>query len=109
MSKPSNIRVAMARAVAARWVLANSKCEYRFSAFSPNYAEVKKTAFHLRFWRDGKTKIGSLGAPSKVSSSMGIREIGAGDAFEVWSSDPDLMKRVAKWLEGRGFQTTWVF
>jgi hypothetical protein len=96
----------MARAVAARWVVSNSKREYRFSAFATNYADVKKTAFALRTWRDGKKRVSALGA---AAPTMGIREIGAGDAFEVWSSDPDLMKRVAKWLEGRGFQTTWVF
>lgn len=106
MSKPSEIRVAMARAVAARWVVTNSKREYRFSAFTANYAEVKKTASALRTWRDGKKRVGTLGVPAPT---MGIRELGAGDSFEVWSSDADLMKRVAKWLEGRGFQTTWVF
>lgn len=106
MSKPSEIRVAMARTVAARWVVTNSKREYRFSAFAPNYADVKKTAFMLRTWRDGKKRVAALGP---VSPTMGIRELGAGDSFEVWSSDADLMKRVAKWLEGRGFQTTWVF
>ena len=106
MSKPSEIRVAMARAVAARWVVANSKREYRFSAFTANYAEVKKTAFALRTWRDGKKRVGTLGVPAPT---MGIRELGAGDSFEVWSSDADLMNRVAKWLEGRGFQTTWAF
>lgn len=106
MSKPSEIRVAMARSIAARWVQANSTREYRFSAFAPNYADVKKTAFMIRFWRDGKKRIAALGVPS---SAMGVRELGSGDSFEVWSSDPDLMRRVATWLEGRGFQTTWVW
>ena len=105
MSKPSEIRVAMARVVSARWIAANSTREYRFSAFSSSYADVKKTAFLIRLWRDGKKRIGSLGAPAP---KMGVRELGAGDSFEVWSSDPDLMRRIATWLEGRGFQTTWV-
>jgi len=106
MSKPSEIRVAMARSVAARWVQSNSTREYRFSAFATNYADVKKTAFLIRLWRDGRKRVASLGTPDP---STGVRELGAGDSFEVWSSDADLMKRMAGWLEGRGFQTTWVF
>lgn len=106
MSKPSEMRVAMARAVAARWVVANSQREYRFSAFTASYADVKRTASALRVWRDGKKRLASLGVPAPA---MGVRELGAGGSFEVWSSDATVMKRVAKWLERRGFQTTWVW
>jgi hypothetical protein len=106
MSKPSEIRVAMARVVSARWIAANSTREYRFSAFASSHADVKKTAFLIRLWRDGKKRVASLGDPNP---STGVRERGAGDSFEVWSSDADLMKRMSNWLEGRGFQTTWVF
>ncbi len=95
----------MAREVAARWVEESSAREYRFTISGFNsIVDTRRAAHLLRSWRDGKNRVASLGAPDP---SAGLAE--RGEYLELWSSDVDSMRRVARWAEAAGLDTTFIW
>lgn len=105
MEPESPIRTILAREIAARWVADNSQREYRFSVFGfARPSDARKAANLLRSWRDLKTKVSGLGEPGP---QVGLRT--SGDGFELWSSDPEVLRRVARWAESNGWETDFIW
>jgi hypothetical protein len=102
----------MARDVAARWLAGVTHSEYRFSIFGfASQVKAKKFASSLRAIRDrhqrreASTEDGMVHIPAIVD--LGVRE--RGDAVEVWSSNVDGLRKLAKWAETVGLSTDFIW
>jgi len=98
----------MARQVADRWLADNSQKEYRFAAMAGSgktELDVRLLVGSLRSWRDGKSRIGTLTA----ITDLGVREIVGTNTIEVWASDCDGLRKLAAWMESRGFETNFIW
>jgi hypothetical protein len=95
----------MAKSVADRWLDGLSRREYRFSIFGfENHVQAKKFASGLRALRDHKQKLAS----SDVSlGDLGVRE--RGDTVELWSSNVEGLRTLAKVAESRGLNTDFIW
>lgn len=103
----SEVRIAMAHAVASRWLDDISRQEYRFSVLpgsGKSEADMRLLACSLRSWRDGKSRIASL-APIQ---DLGVKE-SSSNMIEVWASDCDGLRKLSAWMESRGFDTTFIW
>lgn len=110
VQEPSSIRVAMVKSVANRWVHSFAKDEYRFTIFGVgNAGETKKFASLLRTWRDGKLsrRISSGATSTEPIPDLGVRE--QGDSVEIWSSDLEGLRKIAKWAEERELETSFIW
>lgn len=108
MALPSEVRIAMARHLADRWLLDNSREEYRFSAMAGSgktELDMRLLVGSLRSWRDGRSRIGSMNS----ISDLGVREITGTNTVEVWSSDCDGLRKLSSWMEARGFETNFIW
>lgn len=100
--KPSVVRVAMAKRVASSWLLRHAKPEYRITVYAGS-EEIRSLPGLLRAFRDGRTKIGSMGP---------IRDLGIRAGFDrmtVWSSNHEGMTQLDQWLTRRGCETTGIW
>lgn len=98
----------MAKVVASRWLVAISKSEYRFTIFGFHHpVKAKKFASSLRSMRDRQVQAGSAGPRVPVIPDLGVRE--AGDGVEVWSSDVEALRKLAKWAESSGLNTDFIW
>jgi hypothetical protein len=100
----------MAKAVAARWLLGLTHSEYRFSIFGfANQAKAKKFAASLRSIRDQKHNktAGEETARIPAIADLGVKE--RGDTVEVWSSNVDALRKLAKWAEIVGLNTDFIW
>lgn len=94
----------MAKSVADRWVTEQATREYRFAILGFGHeGEVRKLAGYLRSWRDGKVRLASM----EPIVGLGVRE--TSDGLEVWSPELDPMRRLAEWVEGKGFDTSFIW
>lgn len=103
----SEVKIAMAHAVASRWLDEVSSKEYRFSVFpgsGKTETDMRLLAGSLRSWRDGKTRLASMNAVP----DLGVKESTLG-SLEVWSSDCDALRKLASWMESRGFETNFIW
>lgn len=108
MELKSEVRVAMARQVAGRWLAENSHREFRFSAMGGSgktELDLRLLVGSMRSWRDGKSRIGSI----PPISDLGVREISGTNTIEVWSADCDGLRKLASWMEARGFETNFIW
>lgn len=99
----------MAKVVASRWLADISKSEYRFNIFGfPHPSKAKKLASSLRSLRDRQVRTGSEGKIRfPVIPDLGVRE--TGDGVEVWSSNVDALRKLAKWAEDSGLNTDFIW
>lgn len=102
------VRIAMARQVADRWLAEVSQKEFRFAAMAgvgKSEVDVRLLVGSLRSWRDGRTKIGNL----RAIPDLGVREIPGTNSIEVWASDCDGLRKLSSWMESRGFETNFIW
>lgn len=97
----------MARHVAGRWLRENSAKEFRFTALGRGKKEVdiRLLVGFLRGWRDGKQRIASL----EPIRDLGVKEFSGTDMIELWSSNCDALRKLATWMESRGFETNFIW
>ena len=109
MDKPSTVRIVMAKAVAARWLQSASKGEYRFTIFGfPTQVKAKRFASSLRAIRDKSQRMAGDGVVHiPVIADLGVRE--RGDIVEVWSSDVEGLRHLARWAETTGLNTDFIW
>jgi hypothetical protein len=104
----------MAKSVAARWLKSASRDEYRFVIFGfQNHVKAKRFASSLRVLRD-KTQIREASSESgdgfvniPVIPDLGVRE--RGDVVEVWSSNVESLRHLARWAEATGLNTDFIW
>lgn len=102
MSPNKTRRVVMAKAVAKRWLSAHVKPEYRLQVFY-GAQDIHGLPGLLRYFRDGKTKIGSI----QPIMDLGVLE--EMDSFTIWSSDRVGMIALKDWFETKGLETSGVW
>lgn len=98
----------MARELADRWLADNSRSEYRFSVMAgsgKSELDMRLLVGSLRSWRDGRTRLGSMTS----IQDLGVREVVGTNTIEIWASDCDGLRKLAAWMEGRGFETTFIW
>ena len=101
----------MAKAIAARWLQGLARSEYRFSIFGfANQAKAKKFASSLRAIRNRQQRQ-DISTDDLVRipaiTDLGVRE--RGDAVEVWSSNVDELRKLAKWADAVGLNTDFIW
>jgi hypothetical protein len=104
------VRVVMAKSVASRWIKGLSRTEYRFNIFGfDSTAKAKKFASSLRSLRDRPNHRKSSETPTLLPSisDLGVRE--RGDMVEVWSSNVDSLRKLARWAESVGLNTDFIW
>lgn len=104
------VRVVMAKSVASRWIKGLSRTEYRFNIFGFDSAmKAKKFASSLRALRDRPQQRRASDSVSAIPSisDLGVRE--RGDMVEVWSSNVDSLRKLARWAESVGLNTDFIW
>lgn len=107
----STVRIVIAKAVAARWLQGLTRSEFRFSIFGfANQVKAKKFASSLRAIRDRQQRRDAsvdhiIHIPAIVD--LGVRE--RGDSVEVWSSNVDGLRKLAKWADSVGLSTDFIW
>jgi len=99
---PSTRRIVMARALAKRWLEAETRPEHRLTIYYVG-KEVRGLPNVLRGFRDAKLKIGSVDPIPDLGITEGF------DSVTVWSSNRDALVRLAAWFEGHQYETTGVW
>ena len=100
--KPSVVRVAMAKRIAATWLEKHAKPEYRITVYAGS-EDMRNLPGLLRAFRDGKTKIASI----SPIEDMGIHT--EYDRVTLWSNDRQGMLDLDQWLTKRGCETTGIW
>lgn len=103
----AEVRIAMAHAVANRWLDEVSRKEYRFSVFQGSGktdVEMRLLSGSLRSWREGKIKIASL----SPIVDLGLND-SVNNSIEIWSSDCESLRKLSSWIESRGFETNFIW
>lgn len=108
--KPLTVRVVMARSVADRWLTGHTHSEYRFTIFGfQTPAKAKRFASTLRALRDRSQRrdasVGNVRVPP--ITDLGVRE--RGDAVELWSSNVEALRKIARWAESSGLNTDFIW
>lgn len=99
---PSHRRVAMAKRLARKWVLANCTAEYRITVYR-GAKEVRNLPGLLRSFRDAKVRIGSV----EPIPDLGIRT--GFDQITIWSRNRVALITLDAWLRKSGCETTGVW
>ncbi len=103
---PSTVRVVMAKSVANRWLQGITRSEYRFTIFGfAHPSKAKKFASTLRTIRDRQHKQASVSLPA--ISDLGVKD--RGDMVEVWSSNVEALRKLAKVAEAMGLNTDFIW
>lgn len=100
----------MAKAVANRWLQGLSHSEYRFNIFGfAHPSKAKKFASTLRSIRDRHHKKATTVSTGNIPviSDLGVRE--RGDMVEVWSSNVESLRKLAKVAESMGLNTDFIW
>lgn len=103
MSKPSVVRVAMAKRVASSWLEKRVKNEFRLTLYPTASGGVPNLPTLLRSLRDHKARLASV--PSIPDLGLKVEA----ERMEVWSSDKQAMAALDTWLSQRGYETTGVW
>ena len=98
----SDKRVVMVKRVARMWLRRVAHTEYRFQVFL-GAKEIKNLPGLLRSMRDGK--IAMEGIPQIWD--LGVKE--GFDSISAWSADREGLKKLSRWFEVRGFETSGVW
>lgn len=106
--KPLTVRVVMARSVADRWLRSHSHSEYRFTVFGfQGPAKAKRFASTLRSLRDRPQIRNSSSLSLPPIPDLGVKE--KGDSVELWSSNVESLRKVARWAESAGLNTDFIW
>jgi hypothetical protein len=99
----------MAKAIASRWLEGLTSREFRFNIFGfANHVKAKKFASSLRLIRDKQQRQASEGeAHIPAIMDLGVRE--RGDVVEVWSSNLEGLRKLAKWADAVGLSTDFIW
>lgn len=96
----------MAKSVANRWLQGITRSEYRFTIFGfAHPSKAKKFASTLRSIRDRQHKQASVSLPA--ISDLGVKD--RGDMVEVWSSNVEALRKLAKVAEAMGLNTDFIW
>lgn len=96
----------MAKSVANRWLQGITRSEYRFMIFGfAHPSKAKKFASTLRSIRDRQHKQASVSLPA--ISDLGVKD--RGDMVEVWSSNVEALRKLAKVAEAMGLNTDFIW
>ena len=96
----------MAKSVANRWLQGITRSEYRFTIFGfAHPSKAKKFASTLRTIRDRQHKQASVSLPA--ISDLGVKD--RGDMVEVWSSNVEALRKLAKVAEAMGLNTDFIW
>ena len=98
MSRPSERRVIMAKALAKRFLAGEMRAEYRLRVYHDH--EIRNLGGLLRSFRDGKVAMSGV----LPVSDLGIRD--GYDHIEIWSRNREALKTLENWFAKRGFITT---
>ena len=101
-SKPSEVRVVMAKRVAAAWLKTAAKAEYRLTIYSTP-PSLRFLPQMLQSWRNSKIRLGSM----PPIQDMGMKT--SPSSITLWSRDHKGMANLDKWLTERGCETTGVW
>jgi hypothetical protein len=105
---PLTVRVVMARSVADRWLRGHTRSEYRFTVFGfQSPAKAKRFASSLRSIRDRQLRVSSHPTHLPVIADLGVKE--KGDAVELWSSNVEALRKIARWAESAGMNTDFIW
>ena len=97
-------RTKMARGIATKWVLANVRPEFRFTAYiNGGETEIRKFSNLIKGFRDGN--IGIKGVIHK--KEIGIEE--GFDSITFWGSDLSFIKTLCEWFESKCHGTTGIW
>lgn len=107
--KPLTVRVVMARSVADRWLKGHTHREYRFTIFGfQSPSKAKRFASTLRALRDRtQRKVASTEVRVPAIADLGVKE--RGDVVEVWSSNVEALRKLAKVSESMGLNTDFIW
>ena len=96
----------MAKSVANRWLQGITRSEYRFTIFGfAHPSKAKKFASTLRSIRDRQHKQASVSLPA--ISDLGVKD--RGDMVEVWSSNVEALRKLAKVADAMGLNTDFIW
>jgi hypothetical protein len=98
---PPHRRVVLTRTIAARYLVESANPEFRLTILL-NGMDTRNIPGFLANLRSGRIRLGGISRPP----DFGVRE--EFDSITVWSSDEDVLRKVAAWVESRGFETSGV-
>ena len=101
-TKPSIVRVAMARRVAVKWLEDNAKPEYRITVYAGSEG-VRNLPGLLRAFRDKRTRIASVDPIEDLGIDATL------DRMTLWSGDREGMVKLDQWLTKIGCETTGIW
>lgn len=106
--KPLTVRVGMARSVADRWLKGHTRSEYRFTVFGfQTPRKAKRFASSLRSLRDRQQLRTSASLRFPAIADLGVKE--KGDSVELWSSNVEALRKIARWAESSGLNTDFIW
>lgn len=92
----------MAKRVAASWLAANARPEYRLVVYASSTLQLNLPGM-LRAFRDGKTKLGSV----TPISDIGLDE--TPESISLRSSDRDTLVALDAWFVKKGYDTSGIW
>jgi hypothetical protein len=101
-TKPSEVRVVMAKRVAASWLEATASSEYRLTVYSTPHS-LRYLPQLLGSWRNSKIRLGSM----DPVLDLGIKC--TPNSITVWSRNRVGMVALDRWLTERNCETTGVW
>jgi hypothetical protein len=99
VKKTSQVRVAMAKRVADKWLQKNALPEYRLTVYT-GWESMRNLSGLLHAFRDRKTRIGSIEPIEDLGMDV------TPDRLTLWSRNREGMLALDKWLTERGCETT---
>lgn len=100
--KPSEVRVAMAKRVAEKWLQERAVPEYRLTVYSSASSPRNLPAL-LRSFRESKTRVAGI----QPIQDMRIRA--GSEKIDLWSSDRESLIKLNSWLLKNGCETTGIW
>ena len=95
-----DVRVVMAKAVVLAWLESNVHREYRMKVFNLTRSDFPNL---LRSARDKKIRLTGV----DLFPDLGVQE--ENENLVVWTSDLDSLRKLSKFFEKRGMETTFIW
>lgn len=100
--RPSPARVIMAKRVAAKWLEANARPEYRITVYAGS-EDINNLPGLLRGFRDGQVRLARVSRIADLGIEVGL------DQMTLWSANREAMLALDDWLTKRGCETTGIW
>jgi hypothetical protein len=101
-TKPSVVRVAMAKRVAAKWLEERVRPEYRIAVLDISFG-VRNLPSYLKAFRDGRARIANVDRIADLGIDV------KGPRMDLWSTDREGIVALEKWLSKTGCDTTGIW